>query len=321
MPVMLLRIRTAAVAATAAVALVIALPVTASAQPGPFNGGGVNGGGTEIETEAGSTQPGNPPGTPATPVSNAGGSNTVPPPPPPCRYRYWLSGPAMAEYVRQFRIPMYPPPPPDWEQHAEDLNGAWYQPRCEFTSGTPDALDRRDQEFRNANPPRWFTSEPPPPPVPVEDLVERVRDSQGLPPLIVSTNPDAQSVVGLRTWVWPTAGEFGAVTSRSESGPNWAQVTATPGRISLTSTDPAAEIGSCATAPAWSQGADDNATDCYVTFQRSSAGRPGNAHTITAQMTWEIRLTTSDGRNELLASPPVVTDVPIPVAQVQSVLR
>lgn len=258
---------------------------------------------------------------PGTPV-NAGGSTTFTPP-PECRYFYWMTGPEMADYAARFVVPMYPPPPQGWEAYAETpaSEGAWYRPGCQFRAGTPDRLTERAEAFRRDNPPAWGASEPPPPPIPVVDLVENVRDSQQLPPLVVSTNPDGQGVVGLRTWVWPTGGDFGPVTSRAVSGPNWAQSTATPGRISLTATDPVAEIRGCATAPAWTEGAADDATDCYVTFRRSSAGRPNNAHTISAQMSWEVRLTTSDGRNELLASPPVVTDVPIPVGQVQSVLH
>lgn len=232
-----------------------------------------------------------------------------------------MTGPEMAAYAATFRVPMFPAPPPGWEAHAEDLNGAWYRPGCEFRSGTPDRLTERAEAFHRANPPRWGASEPPPPPIPVVDLIEIVQDSQRLPALVVSTNPTGQTVVGLRTWVWPTGGDFGPVTSRAESGPNWAQVTATPSRLSLTSSDPGAEVGTCATAPAWSEGVPDDATDCYVTFRRSSAGRPGQAHTISVQMTWEVRLTTSDGRNEPLSIPPVTTDVRLPVAQVQSVLR
>jgi hypothetical protein len=320
---MLSRTRGKALAAALCAAFVVTGPVAAWAQQGPFNNG--NSGNGTIGTQAGGIVPGQqggqqPGARPVADGSNAGGATTFTPP-PECRYRYWMSGPAMADYAAGFVVPMFPPPPAGWQEHAEDLNGAWYQPRCEFTAGVPDRLEERASAFRRDNPPVWGATEPPPPPIPVVDLIDIVRDSQQLPSLVVSTNPDGQSVVALRTWVWPTGGDFGPVTSRAESGPNWAQVTATPGQLSLSSSDAGAELGSCATAPAWSEGAPDDATECYVSFRRSSAGRPGGAHTISVQMTWEIRLTTSDGRNELLASPPVVTDVQVPVAEVQSVLR
>jgi len=304
-----------------AIATVVILGTpNAWAQVEPPSNGGINDG--NLDTTAG--QSGNTPGvtpvgSPNTP-SNGGGS-TVFTPPPECRYIRWLTGPAMAAYAAAFVVPMYPAPPTGWEAHATDLEGSWYRPNCVFTSGIPDRLTERAEAFARDNPPVWGSTEPPPPPIPVVDLVEIVQDRQRLPSLVVSTNPTGQSVVGLRTWVWPTGGDFGAVTSRAQSGPNWAQVTATPGQLSLTSTDPGAEVGGCATAPAWSAGADDEASDCYVSFRRSSAGRPGDTHTVNVSMTWQVRLTTSDGRNELLESPPVVTPVPLPVAQVQSVLR
>lgn len=313
-------IRTAPAAAVLSLALVG--PAGAQDTTGPTTGTTT---GDTISTGAASGNPSSQaPAAPTDPnqatPANAGGSQTFSPP-PECRYRYWMSGPEMAAYAATFVVPMFPAPANGWEAHATDLMGAWYEPRCEFTSGlSPDRLEERAIAFYAANPPVWAMTEPPPPPIPVVDLVEVVRDSRRLPALVVSTNPAAETVVGLRTWVWPTGGDFGPVTSRAESGPNWAQVTATPGRLSLVTTDAGAEVGDCATTPAWSRGVADDATDCYVTFRRSSAGRPGSAHTVSVQMTWEVRLTTSDGRDELLASPPVVTDVAVPVAQVQSVV-
>lgn len=125
-------------------------------------------------------------------------------------------------------------------------------------------------------------------------------------------------MVGLRTWVWPTGSTLRPVVSRAESGPNWAEVRAVPGQLTLSADN--ATVGDCTRAPAYTTGAPENATDCYVEFSRSSA-RTGTS-SITVTVRWTVTLTTSDGRNEVLdAAFPRDTAVQIPVAEVQSVLR
>lgn len=72
----------------------------------------------------------------------------------------------------------------------------------------------------------------------------------------------------------------------------------------------------------WSTGQRDDATDCYVTFRRSSAGLPGGTATVNVAVTWTVRLTTSDGiNNGDLGTIVRSGQVRIGVAEVQSVLR
>lgn len=90
-------------------------------EPSPFNTGTTGPG--AVGTQAGGVVPGSsggqqPGSTPASTVSNAGGATTFSPP-PECRYRYWLSGPAMADYAAGFVVPMFPAPPAGWQEHAE----------------------------------------------------------------------------------------------------------------------------------------------------------------------------------------------------------
>lgn len=259
------------------------------------------------------------PGTDGQPqVHNAGGTSTTRPP-PPCRYARWLSGPEMADYAARFVVPMYPAPPAGFAAHATDAQGAWYRPQ--YNGPGDQLLSPAVTDCLNSRPVAWFGSTPPEPAISPAVLSQIARDTQRLPPLVVSTNPSAatQTTVGLRTWVWPTGGDYGPVVSRAESGPNWAQVVATPSRISLAVTDPTALLGPCTTPRAWTTGAPDSATDCFVQFRRSSAAQPQQHHVITAAMRWTIRLTTSDGRDEALPPQPVTTDVALAVAEVQSI--
>lgn len=277
-------------------------------------------GGGGIGAGAGSCTPGGPQPSDPDPTGGGpkGGSTTVTPP-NPCRYFFWMTGPDMATYAANFHPPLIAPAP-GWEAHATDTAGAWYEAHCVYGAGdgTPDAFDARSAAFKAANPPAWFGAPPPPPPIPVADLVEYAKDSTGIPLSVVSVNPTGETVVGLRTWVWPTAGLPEPVVARAESGPNWAQVTATPGKLQLSA--PGATVGSCDRAPAYTPGAPDSATDCYVEF-RSSSARTGTSQ-IRVTIVWRVVLTTSDGRNEVLdAAFPRASTTDIAVAEVQSVLR
>lgn len=292
----------------------LATPVLASVTPPPPASDGTLDDDGGLTGNTGSVTPiGGGTGSPGT--SHPG--STIIRPTPPCRYVFWLSGPGMATFIG----PLYQrPSQAAILAHATDTGGSWYHGECVFSSGdgSPLALERRATAFYDSHPPVWATSNPPVPPIPVSYLIDAVKDSAQIPDPAISLNPVAETTVGLRTWVWPTGGAPAPVTARAESGPNWAQVTATPGRLTLSAPD--AEVGSCATAPAYTAGAPESATQCFVTFRRSSA-RTGTS-TISARLTWRVVLTTSDGRNQVLSAAfPSSTDVPIAVAQVQSIGR
>lgn len=105
------------------------------------------------------------------------------------------------------------------------------------------------------------------------------------------------------------------------AGPNWAQVTATPGRLVL-SAPGGAQVGQCDDPKVWSAGQRDDATDCFMTFTPSSAGMPGGKTSISVGVTWSVVLATSDGiGNGPIGSIDRAEQVQIGVAEVQSVLR
>lgn len=141
---------------------------------------------------------------------------TVQAPPPDCRYHPSLTGPQMAAFIG----PIFKAPPRDQiASHATDLEGRWWVPECRFsaeTTGSADSLERRGFTYASENPYLWLTSAPPPPPVPVVDLIEIAKDNQRLPNQVVQVNPEGQTVTGLRTWVWPTAGSIPGPRPRRE---------------------------------------------------------------------------------------------------------
>ncbi len=286
--------------------VLLALPAApAAATFGP--GGDFANGGTAAP---GATAPG-PPAT--------GGSLPTLSPANPCGYVSWMTGPDMQAFHDAWTA-LLPAFPTTWDQHLTDPVGAWYRPDCTFlpNDGTPVTRQERLATFCAGHPTDFFTAPPATPPISVDDLITYATDRRIVPDPAVSTNPEVETVNGLRTWVWPTGVAPAPVVSRAVSGANWAEVVATPGRLVLSTPD--AEVGSCSRAPAYTPGAPDSATDCYVEY-RGSTARSGPVP-ITVSIDWAVTCHTSDGRNQVLSPAfPVFATVMMTVAEVQSVLR
>ncbi|WP_243793816.1 hypothetical protein [Saccharopolyspora gloriosae] len=111
--------------------------------------------------------------------------------------------------------------------------------------------------------------------------------------------PDGRSatVVGEHTWYWTEPGRWEPVSQRVQAGAVWAEVTASPVRLSF---DPGNEQGlvSCpgpGTPYDRSFGVHAPSPDCDVVYQRSSAHEPGEQVRAQWAITWQVTWRGFDG--------------------------
>jgi hypothetical protein len=101
----------------------------------------------------------------------------------------------------------------------------------------------------------------------------------------------AATLVGEHTWFWTTPTDWHPYTARVQAGPVWAEVTATPTRLSMqpgTGTPPVScpgpgtayqrQFGLHAPSP----------EGCSVVYTRSSLGQPGGQTTASWAITWQV---------------------------------
>jgi hypothetical protein len=217
--------------------------------------------------------------------------------------------------------------PPDVEER-KGTPGRYWVPMCGDAEwlGTQAELDEYIADFFAANNIRWVGPADPlpePPPVPASVLLAMAEEYLDPPEPAVTVNPVARSVVNIPTWVWADEATFGGIIVRAESGPNWAEITATAEGMKIVA-EPAtvaAQVGSCASGgtpyvrgrPPGSQ-----STDCSVVFNRASVGAP-DGWPLSVTSTWGAVGTTSDGTVEQLQPVNPTTTVNIVVAEVQAV--
>ncbi|WP_338596905.1 hypothetical protein [Saccharopolyspora sp. SCSIO 74807] len=107
----------------------------------------------------------------------------------------------------------------------------------------------------------------------------------------------AATVVGEHTWFWTEPGAWRPVSRRTQAGPVWVEVTATPRTLSL---DPGTgQPASSCTGPGTpynrSFGLHAASPDCDVVFAHSSAGRPGEQVPARWAITWQVSWRGFDG--------------------------
>lgn len=270
-----------------------------SSSPGPIVVGTDNNGGTVTTTV---TSPGSDGSHTAEPVSSGGGSAIR------CTYYY---------------------PGDDGQLYQEDKNGVpgrYYFVDC--SRGTqPVSHDLI-----------WFADSAPPPGVPVvvtpAELAQQAVDQLPLPTPQARHNPDRmdgrpQTVVGIATWWWVGAASFRSITHTVQAGPVWATVTARPVSTFWRSGSAHADDVRCAgagTAYDPSRPADEQHTDCFTVYQRSSASQPQTGpdpndrfFTATVTVAWQVTWVGAGGASGALPPLTRTSTFPIAVAEVQTV--
>lgn len=138
--------------------------------------------------------------------------------------------------------------------------------------------------------------------------------------------PDGRvlGVVRAETWWWTETA--GVVTSRTEDGPLWVEVTATPASLEVDPGDGAPTV-SCPDGGTpydfdSSYHDQEGRSDCVHVYQQTSAGQPAEAFTVTATLHWDVHWVSGGPINEAgsLPSDATVETFPLPVGELQSVV-
>lgn len=216
----------------------------------------------------------------------------------------------------------------DFESHATDTEGHWYEATCRY-----DAPGDQATKYYLFHPAVWVGPADPVPPsdadVDPEVLAQIAFDAMDLPQGTIRWNPTLEgsgaTVVNLDTWVWvegaPTAV---SVTAQVPSG-TWARVDASMDQLNLTA--PGASPVSCAdTGVAWTAGA--TSTSCKIVFTRSTANQPIKAgysvptSTLTATGSWSASWVSSANPTTPTALPAqdLTSTAEIPVAEIQTLV-
>lgn len=136
------------------------------------------------------------------------------------------------------------------------------------------------------------------------DVAAQAWKSLRLPLPLVRTAPPrgTTGLVGLPEWVWIPRDKWRPLVKRASAGAVWAQVTATPQRITITPGPDLTPVGCDGPGTAYDPGRSASAqrTACSYTYGRSSAGEPGGAYRVTVSVTWAGRWAGSDGAGGVL---------------------
>ncbi|MBF0695802.1 hypothetical protein IR146_00175 [Actinomyces bowdenii] len=156
------------------------------------------------------------------------------------------------------------------------------------------------------------------PPAPLIDgktLAEAAWDAVSIPDPHVDYNPRLGSsggtLVGFQTWVWATETPA-EVIATATAGPVTATVTARSSGLSLSGPDLVEDCEGFGRP--WAQ--DAGATDCSVTFTRSSA-HLGGTTPVKISVSYRTEFTASDGAGGTLDTVTTTSTVGIPVAEAQ----
>lgn len=261
----------------------------------------------------------------------SGGTFTVPGPPPTCWYERsstveetepvdFSFDHQMEDYGVTWQEFGFDPETKLPLGHAENAaaGGAYYWPNCR--SG----VDNRENflAFIADNPVTFVPTgaAPPPPAPPTAEALLEIAERHLVPPEPeVEVNPAAQSLVNLPTWVWVDEVTFEEIGVRAQAGPNWADITARPGGMSLRATH-GAEVspGGCDDGGTpWGAGAEES--DCAVVFERASTS--SGTWPLRVETTWEATATTSAAPAPApLEAQTAGTTVDVAVAEVQTLV-
>lgn len=165
---------------------------------------------------------------------------------------------------------------------AENGGGAWYVYRCSGT-GARDALFRA---------PVWIPDGQAPGAAPVpspEELAAQARAQLRLPSPLIASSPAGTQLVRLPTWLWLDRDGWLSRTATAAVPAVSVTATATPVSVVWSMGDGSTVTCTGPGTPFTSRGDPRAASpDCGHTYQRSSAGAPGEQFRVTATVSWRI---------------------------------
>jgi hypothetical protein len=165
-------------------------------------------------------------------------------------------------------------------------------------------------------------------------LAKRAVDHLPLPSPIARHNPSrvdgrSETIVGVQTWWWVSPASFQPISHTVRAGATWARVTAQPIATYWASGSSDAPNVTCdgpGTPYDESRSADEQHTDCYTVYSRSSADQPqsgpspNDRYFIAAvTVTWRVTWVGAGGASGALPTIRRRTTFPIAVGEVQTV--
>jgi hypothetical protein len=160
-------------------------------------------------------------------------------------------------------------------------------------------------------------------------LARSITNRLQLPEPTVGRSPVGRGLVGLPTWLWVDRASWRVLRQRTNAGPVWAEVVASP--VSTT-WDPGdgTEPFTCAgpgTVYDRSRPESAQSTDCAYTYRRSSADQPQTGpgendryFTVTVTTRWQVTWTGTGGSGGTLPELTRTSSFPLAVAQRQTVV-
>jgi hypothetical protein len=200
---------------------------------------------------------------------------------------------------------------------GSDPKGTWYDVRCSDGSFYPGVYV----------PPR--AANIPPAVVLAGRLAQSAVNRLVLPSPQARHSPSGTGLVGLATWWWVDGSGWRPLRQRTQAGPVWAQVVATPVSTTWDAGDgtPPLMCAGPGTPYDTSRPESSQSTDCSHTYRSSSADQPQTGpdsndrfFTVTVTTTWQVRWTGSGGSAGTLPVLTTTSRFPLAVAQRQTVV-
>jgi hypothetical protein len=144
-------------------------------------------------------------------------------------------------------------------------------------------------------------------------LAQTVANRLPLPSPRVRHNPVGNALVGLATWWWVDPGQWQPLRQRTQAGPVWAEVTATPVSTRWDAGDGSAPVACPGPGTAYDTTRPEAGqyTDCSHTYRRTTADQPQTGpsvndrfFTVTVTTSWQVTWIGSAGSGGTL---PVLT--------------
>ncbi|MEV6639671.1 hypothetical protein [Amycolatopsis sp. NPDC051371] len=169
-----------------------------------------------------------------------------------------------------------------WLVQAPGQGGAWYVYQCSG-QGSRDALFRAPVWIADGQAPG--TAEVPSP----QQLAEQARSQLRLPSPLIASSPAGTQLVRLPTWLWLDRAMWQPHSATAAVPAVSVTATATPTSVSWSTGDGTTVTCTGPGTPFPAGGAAQAVSpDCGHTYQRSSAGSPGEWFPITVTVSWRV---------------------------------
>jgi hypothetical protein len=143
-----------------------------------------------------------------------------------------------------------------------------------------------------------------------------------LPKPVIRTNPDEKfaQLVRVPTWMWLDAGMWKPVSETASVPGVSVTATATPRSATWVMGDGTTVVCKGAGTPYSAKfSADAKSPDCGHTFRRSSAGKPGEAYTVSVTVGWDVEWQ-GGGQQGVVPGLQTQAQMPLRVAEAQALV-